>query len=93
MNVKKLSISLELYYMIGSWCFFIIAAVSSFLLISNFKNIPLPNLIIQIVFIIFYLLTFLLFYTLYNQLKPDITETYASDNIEEIIKNVKNNEK
>lgn len=89
MDFSKIQITQETFFKVGIVCFFVIGCAN---IANYFYNLSIQNPFTTIsswAIIIFNFALSGFFYFLYKQLTPDITEEYQSEEIEDIIKQVK----
>jgi hypothetical protein len=93
MDLKKIEIKPEIFYIVGIYCFLIIGIMN----IGNFfYSLHHQNFFTTIsswanIFFNFVLSGF--FYYLFKQSNPQITEEYSSENIDDLLKQIKQKEK
>lgn len=91
-RIPKIEITQERFFKIGMWCFFIIAMMN---ILNFFYTIKYHNIFTVIsswASIIFNLALVGFFYYLYSQTTPQITEEYADNSIDDLIKQIKEEE-
>lgn len=93
MKISEIEISPEVFFKVGIWCFLIIA----FMNIGNFfYTLQHHNFFTSVsawanIFFNFVLAGF--FFYLFKQANPQVTEEFASDDIDDLIEQVKKQEK
>lgn len=89
MELKNIKIEPETFYKVGFWCFTVIffMQIGNFFYLIEFQNFF--TTISTIAGLIFNATLALFFRYLWTQSAPQMSEEYASDDIEDIIKEVK----
>lgn len=93
MNFKDIQVSPELFFRVGMWCFLLIGIfnILNYFYLAGSHNIF--STLSSWIYIVFNFILALFFRYLYNQQVPQVSEDFASDDVEEIIKTLKREKK
>jgi len=89
MRLKDFQIKMETFYRIGVICFLVIAIANIFTLKILWEEAVFSGKITSIASILFYFALAMFFNYLLNMSRPDVTTQYASDDVEDIIREIK----